>query len=834
MKIRPVRGFVPAMLLAFMFASAAALAQTPVDAAGEGGYRLPPPELQALVDAPRPPRLSLSPRRDLVAYLWTPVLPGIDVVSQPELKLGGIRIHPRTYASSQFSFVDDLWLQDVETRAERRIAGLPQPMALASMAWSPDQRHIAFSHVDARGGRVELWLVDVASSRARRLLQQPLNVVIGSGFQWMPDGKSVLVQLRPVNQGAMPADDGIPTGPNIQQTEGGEVRSLRTFQDLLRNPHDEAVFAHFLTTQLARVDLQGKVSAIGSPDLHVGASVSPDGRHILRQRIERPFSYLVPYSRFPRVIDVVGLDGRTLHAVAKLPLVEGLPTGNDAVATGVRRISWRSDAPATLVWAEAQDGGDPARESAVRDRVFMHAAPFSGSPAVLADLSMRYSGVTWGDGELALLYEFWWRTRQIREWRLAPDTDRAPVVLREGSYEDRYADPGSPVTMPDDKGFSRLLVGGDGDTIYRIGDGASPEGDRPFLDRQRLSTGETERLFHSQAPYYEVPRSMLDADARRILVTRESPTEPANFYVHTIGGDAGSRVALTAFEHPTPQLREVAKEQIRYKRADGVDLTATLYLPPGYDPQRDGPRPLLMWAYPQEFKSADAASQVTDSPYRFNTISYWGPLAFLTAGYVVLDGPTMPIVGEGDAEPNDTYIQQLVASAQAAVDEVVRRGVADRDRIAIGGHSYGAFMTANLLAHSRLFRTGIARSGAYNRSLTPFGFQAEERNYWQAQDTYHRMSPFDYAQQIKDPILLIHGEEDNNSGTFPVQSERMYAAIKGLGGNARLVMLPRESHGYRARESILHMLYETHAWLEKHVRNAQPRADGETAGTVSD
>lgn len=793
------------------------------DTAAASGYRVPAAGLRSIVDAPIAPRLSLSPKRDLIAYMQVPSLPGIDVVAQPELKLAGLRIHPRTHSASAFSFIDDLWLQPVDGGAERRIAGLPQPLALSSLQWSPDQRHIAFSHVDPRAGRVELWLVDVAAGRARRLLAQPLNGVVGSGFDWLPDSSGLVALLRPQGQGPAPESDGVPAGPNIQQTDGGgQVQSLRTYQDLLRNPHDEAVFAYYMTSQLVRVGLDGRVRSIGAPEMYVGASVSPDGRHLLRQRLERPFSYSVPYFRFPRRIDVIDLDGRLLHTVAALPLVEGLPTGNDAVATGVRRIGWRADAPSTLVWAEAQDGGDPSREVEVRDRVFAHAAPFRGTPDVVADLTMRYGGISWGHGGLALMYESWWKTRQLREWRLAPDTGAAPVLLREGSYEDRYADPGSPVMQSDERGFARLLTTGDGDTIYRIGDGASPEGDRPFLDRQDLGEGTTERLFQSQAPWYESPFALLDAGAVRILTTRESPTEPANVLLRRLDGDAAP-VALTDFPHPTPELRGVSKEQIRYTRADGVELTADLYLPAGYDAKRDGPLPMLMWAYPREFKSAEAASQVRGSPHRFNRISYWGPLAFLAEGYAVLDGPTMPIVGEGDAEPNDTYVKQLVASAQAAVDEVVARGVADRDRIAIGGHSYGAFMTANLLAHSDLFRAGIARSGAYNRSLTPFGFQAEERNYWQATDTYHAMSPFNHAGRIDEPVLLIHGEQDNNSGTFPMQSERMYAAIKGLGGTARLVMLPNESHGYRARESILHMLAETSEWLETYVKDAPPR-----------
>ncbi|KPN21106.1 aminoacyl peptidase [Xanthomonas sp. Mitacek01] len=812
---------VSATLLAAGLCSTPLLAQTaPAVTSEAGGYRLPPEALRAIVDAPRPPRLLLSPQRDLAAFLQTPALPSIAEVSQPELKLGGIRINPRTWSASRASYVTDVWLKPVDGDAEQRIAGLPEPLSLASLLWSPDQRHIAFSQVDVRAGEVQLWVVDVATRQARRLLAQPLNAVIGNGFEWAPDSQGLLVRLRAEGQAALPQDDGVPAGPNVQETgAGGTVQQLRTYQDLLRSEQDARVFAHYMTSQLARVALDGTVVPVGTPGLTTSATLSPDGRHILRQQIDRPFSYQVPYSRFPRRIEVIGLDGKLQHTVATLPLVEGLPVGNDAVPTGVRSVSWRSDAPATLAWVEAQDGGDPAREVAVRDIVYTQAAPFRGKPDVLAELSMRYAGTQWGSGELALLTEYWWKTRQIREWRLQPDGSAAPVKVRDGSYEDRYADPGMAVMMPDATGTSRLLIAADGNSIYRIGDGASEEGDRPFLDRQNLADGSTTRLFHSQAPYYESPSAVLDAEATRLLTSRETQTEPANIYVRRLDTLDADPVALTAFEHPTPQLRDVQKELVRFKRKDGVDLSGTLYLPAGYDARRDGPLPMLMWAYPGEFKSADAASQVTDSPHRFNAIGYWGPQAYLAMGYAVFADVSMPIIGEGTAEPNDTYIEQLVASAEAAIDEAVRRGVADRRRVAIGGHSYGAFMTGNLLAHSRLFAAGIARSGAYNRTLTPFGFQAEERNYWQAEDTYLKMSPFNYAQNIKDPILLIHGEEDNNSGTFPMQSERMFAAIKGLGGNARLVMLPKESHGYRARESILHMLYETNAWLETYVKN---------------
>jgi dipeptidyl aminopeptidase/acylaminoacyl peptidase len=788
------------------------------------GYRLPPAPLQALVDAPRPPQLSISPRRDLLALIQTPALPGIDVVAQPELKLAGLRIHPRTYAQSRFSFGTDLTLMDVGTGREIPLQGLPTPLSIATTSWSPDQRYLAFNHVDVRSGRNELWVVDVAAHTARRLGGLALNTVAGRGYRWMPDGKRLLVQLQPEGQGDAPAAGGIPTGPNTQETRaGGGVKAIRTYQDLLRDEDDARLFEHYLRTQAALVDLDGKVTKLGEPALTLSLEPSPDGRYLLRQRVERPFSYLVPVEYFPRRIEVLDLDGRQVKEIARQPLVDGLPTGNDAVREGVRAIDWRADAPATLVWAEAQDGGDPARPAEVRDLVRTQAAPFEGEPATLAGLAGRYAGAYWGNGGLALIQEFWWKTRRVKEWRVAPDRpEQPPVLVREGSSEDRYKDPGTPATAVDERGQSRLLVAADGRSIFRLGKGASPEGDRPFIDKVDLDSGRSERLFHSQAPYYEAPQVLLDAEGRRALTSREAPSEPPNFYVRELASSGAPR-ALTRFAHPTPQLKDVKKEQIRYRRKDGVELTATLYLPPHYDPKKDGPRPMLMWAYPTEFKSAEAASQVTDSPYRFNRIGYWGPQAFLAMGYTVLDNFAVPIVGEGSKEPNDTYIPQLVASAEAAVDEVVRRGVADRDRIAVGGHSYGAFMTANLLAHTRLFKAGIARSGAYNRTLTPFGFQSEERNYWQAQDVYNAMSPFNYADRIKDALLLIHGEQDNNSGTFPIQSERLYAAVKGLGGTARLAMLPNEAHAYRARESIMQMLAETNDWLERYLKKPPAR-----------
>ncbi|MET3009088.1 prolyl oligopeptidase family serine peptidase [Stenotrophomonas koreensis] len=788
----------------------------PLSTQASSGYQLPSAALQAIVDAPRAPSLSLSPKGDLAVQMGSPSLPSIAVVAQPELKLAGLRIHPRTFSDSRFSFGNNLSLKSIADGSERAITGLPANLAVASLGWSPDQRYVAFNHIDSTAGANELWLVDVERAQAHRLLGG-LNTVLGDGYAWLPDSSGLLVRLQPVGARTAPPADPTPSGPAIQSTAGdGQVRAIRTYQDLLGSPADAAQFDYYTQVQPAIVSLGGKVQPVGQPGIYLGLSLSPDGNYLLTQKVQRPYSYVVPVSAFPRVIEVLDRNGRFVHRLASLPLVEGLPTGNDAVPTGPRMVSWRADAPATLVWAEAQDGGDPNNEAPVRDAVLTLAAPFDGQPATLAQLGSRYAGIAWGNGQVALLNERWFKTRWAKRWQIAPDNPQlAPKLLSDRSSQDRYNDPGMPLLRTADNGQRLLQFSDDGQAIFLAGAGASEAGDRPFVDRFDLASASATRVFQSTPGQYSQPLAVLDGQGQRLLVSRESPDQPANLFV--IDQAAGSERQLTDIAHPVPALAGVRKEQIRYARADGVQLTAELLLPPGYDAKKDGPRPVLLWAYPGEFKSAATASQVTGSPDRFNAPSYWGPQAMLARGWVVLNNPSMPIIGEGDAEPNDTYIEQLVASAEAAVAEIERRGVGQRGKIAVGGHSYGAFMTANLLAHTRLFAAGIARSGAYNRSLTPFGFQAEERNYWQATDTYQKMSPFNYADRIKDPILFIHGEQDNNSGTFPIQSERMFAAVKGLGGNARLVMLPNESHAYRARESILHMLAETESWLEQHV-----------------
>lgn len=494
----------------------------------------------------------------------------------------------------------------------------------------------------------------------------------------------------------------------------------------------------------------------------------------------------------------------------------------------MRSLNWRADKPSSLYWVETQDGGDAKVEVSPRDIVYTQAA--EGQEAkVFHKLDLRYGGISWCDDSLALIYESWYKTRRVRTWLVSPGSNETPPrLLFDRSSEDVYSDPGSPMLRRTPDGtyvIAKFKKEDKQSATYLLlnGSGATPEGNIPFLDLFDIETGEKERIWHSdKEKYYESVVALMSDQKEgdlhvkdlKVLTSKESKTENTQYYIQK--WPERKACQITSFPHPYPQLASLQKEMVRYERKDGVQLTATLYLPPGYEPTRDGPLPCLVWSYPGEFKNKEAAGQVRGSPNEFAGIGPTSPLLWLARRFAILSGPTIPIIGEGKEEANDRYVEQLVASAEAAVQEVIRRGVADPGKIAIGGHSYGAFMTANLLAHApHLFSCGIARSGAYNRTLTPFGFQNEDRTLWEATDTYIKMSPFMAADKIKKPILLIHGEEDNNSGTLTMQSDRFFNALKGHGALSRLVVLPFESHGYSSRESIMHVLWETDRWLQK-------------------
>ena len=793
------------------------LLAVPASAIAQGGYLRPPDPIPAIVTAAPTPTVMVGRDRQTLAMLVRDAMPSIADLAEPELRIAGYRINPRTngVTLTRVAYSTGLSFHDLASGRERPVA-LPAGARISYPQWSPDGRSLAFVNSAATG--LELWVADVGTAEARRVTDPVLNGTLGAPFRWLPDNTGFLVMRVDPARGSPPERSAVPTGPIIQENLGRTAPS-RTYQDLLTGPEDERQFDYYFTSQLATVARDGgPMQHIGPPGVHLGASLSPDGRYLLVTRARRPWSYVVPARGFPQETLILDRAGSVVKVAATHPASDQLPTSFDAVHKGPRDVSWRADAPATIVWAEAQDGGDPRQEAVVRDKVFMLAAPFSGAPRHLADLDLRFGDVQWARRDLAIVTSSWWRTR--REKRLVVDPSdgatRGARVLVDRSYEDSYGDPGDPVFTTTPSGHSIVLLTPDGRGMYVTASGASARGTYPFLDVMDLATGRSRRVWQAADPYFESVVSVLDPAARRILTRRESLTEAPNYFVRTLPANIAR--AVTNFPDPAPQFAGIRREIITYERADGVKLSGTLYLPPGHDVKRDGPLPLLMWAYPTEYRSASAAGQMTDSPNRFVRPGGTSHLFTLLAGYAVLDDPAMPVIGEGDAEPNDRYIEQLVASAKAAVDKVVAMGVTTPDRIAVGGHSYGAFMTANLLAHSDLFRAGIARSGAYNRTLTPFGFQAEERTYWEATDTYTRMSPFTYANKVNEPILLIHGANDDNSGTFPVQSERFYAALKGHGATARYVVLPLEAHGYRAQESTLHTLAEMILWLDRYVK----------------
>ncbi|GAB2928204.1 alpha/beta hydrolase family protein [Rheinheimera gaetbuli] len=796
-------------LLSFALCQAGYVHSTAVDIS----YQQPAQEIIDIVDAAPTPGASLSPDGKTMLSLAYPALPQLADLAAPEYRLAGVRFNPANSSPALPRYVAGLTLIELATAQAKPISGLPKTLKAVNLTWSPDSRYLAFIQLDDQ--QASLWRIDIAKAKASPWSKSKLNAIWGAALQWSADSKSIYALTIPAKRGAEPIAAKVPTGPVVTEARS-RTAPARTYQDLLKNKHDEALFSYYFTSQLVKIDLKNKLSSISQPQLLRSVELSPDNQLLLVERIEAPFSYAVPVSRFASTTEVWDSKGKLQYQVVQQPVADNLPIAFDAVPTGRRSINWRPDAPATLYWAEAADGGDPAQQADVRDSLYQLAAPFNAEPEKLLDFNFRFSRLLAAADGTLLVWERWWQDRVEKVWHLAPA--QAARLLWQRSSEDRYNDPGQPLTKTAKNG-QRLLRLEQG-SIYLTAVGASPEGNRPFIDKMRLATGETERLWRSEAPFYEYAYTLL-ADGQ-LLTQREAADTPPDFYLRNL--QTGKLTALTQTPHPLPQTRGISRELITYQRADGVPMSATLLLPAGYQAKRDGALPTMIWAYPREFRSAAAAGQVSDSPYRFNFIRYWTPQFLATQGYAVLDNATMPIVGEGENEPNDSFIKQLVMNAEAAIAAGVARGVTDPNRVAVGGHSYGAFMTANLLAHTKLFKAGIARSGAYNRSLTPFGFQREQRTLWDDTALYTQMSPFFHADKITTPLLLIHGSDDNNAGTFPLQSERLYQAVKGLGGTTRLVMLPLESHGYRARESVLHMLWETVSWLDEFVKNADADA----------
>ncbi|MES2330285.1 MAG: prolyl oligopeptidase family serine peptidase [Bacteroidota bacterium] len=779
-------------------------------------YQTPPKDIADLLLAKPTPAVRVDSKAEWMLLSERNSYPTVEELGQPENRIAGMRLNPNNFSPSRQTFINNFTLKNIKTDKEFSIAGLPAGMLAGGGSWNPSETKIAFTN--STGSKVDLYVIDIATKKAMKINKLPVNTVLGIAYTWVDDN-TIIYKATTQSASNAPKRPITPKGPTVQQSLGKAAPSP-TFQDLIKSPYDEQLFEFYATSQLIQ-NKNGIETNIGKPGLISTLSLSPDKKYMMVRTVRKPFSYLVTANGFPSTVTITDLTGKVVKVLAELPSSEGTPSGNGNTLPIPRAFDWRDDEAATVTWAMPLDSGLIKKQVDYHDVVLALSAPFTGEPKELFKTKYRYGGTTWGDASLALVTDVLGSKQLVRVSRYNT-ANNTMELLYERNQTDAYNNPGSPVSTKNKFGRPAIQTMDNGTKmLLNNATGASAKGDLPFLAKFDLGTKKNEIIWRCQEGMFEVVEDVIDADKLVLLTRRESQTEVPNYYIKNLVLRMADK-PITHFSNPYPQLVGVTKEKIKYKRADGVDLTGDLYLPKGYNKAKDGPLPVVMWAYPREFNSAADAAQIRGSKDRFTTISWASPIFYVTQGYAILDNAEFPIVSTGpDKKPNDDFVAQLKLNAEAAINKLSDMGVGDKNRVAVGGHSYGAFMTANLLAHTNLFKAGIARSGAYNRTLTPFGFQNEDRTYWQAPDLYHDMSPFAYADKIKTPILLIHGEADDNTGTFPINSERLFAAIKGNGGTVRFVFLPYEAHSYRGKENLLHMLWEQNEWLEKYVKNAK-------------
>ncbi len=777
------------------------------------GYQLPPKVIADLLLAPPTPSVSVNSTAKYMLVMERNSYPTVEELGQPELKIAGLRINPLNASLTRQTYINHLVLKQIGSDKSLVIKGLPSNLSALSPVWNHSENKIAFFNI--LSNRVDVYVIDISSLTCKKVNTAAANIVLGNTLAWVDDA-NLLYKVN-VNDPAKVAKKPItPKGPTIQENLGKVAPSV-TYQDLIKSPFDEYLFEYFTTVQLVKNN-NGVETKIGKPSILSSIALSPDKQYFLTRTLNKPFSYLVPAYGFATTVSITDTKGNLVHTLASLPSAESTPSGYDNVQNVARGFDWRNDAPATIVYAMPLDSGLMKKKVPFHDAVYALDAPFKGDAKELFKTETRYGRTTWGNDQIALVSEQL-RSKQQYKVSIYNSSKGSITKLYEGNSTDLYNNPGTPVTEKNKYGEEVIALLKDGQTIlFNNTTGASDKGDLPYLAKFNLQTKQKQIIWRCAEDCFEYVADVLDVNNLKVVTRRETEKEVPNYFIKSGDGLSKSN-SITHFINPYAGMEGVTKEKIKYKRKDGIDLTGDLYLPKGYNKVKDGPLPTLIWAYPREFTNAADASQIRGNQHKFTMLSWGSPVFYVTQGYAILDNAEMPIVATApDKKPNDDFVNQLGLNASAAIDKLVEMGVGDRNRMAVGGHSYGAFMTANLLAHTNLFKTGIARSGAYNRTLTPFGFQNEERTFWQAPQLYLEMSPFAFADKIKAPLLMTHGEADDNTGTFPINSERLYAAIKGHGGTVRFVYLPYEAHGYKGKENLLHLLYEQGRWLDKYLR----------------
>ncbi len=775
-------------------------------------YQLPPKQIADLLLAPPTPSISVDGKAKHMLIMERPSYPMVEELGQAEFKIAGLRLNPNNFTPTRQNYIKGLTIKDISTGKTLLIKGLPANLAALSPSWNPSENKIAFYNVTANA--VNVYVIDLTTLTCQKINKTAANLILGSSLVWLDD--ATLVYKVNTNLASTLVKKPItPSGPTIQENLGKTAPSV-TYQDLIKSPYDEYVFEFLAKSQLVK-NKNGVETKLGAPALNSSFSISPDKNYILTRTLSKPFSYLVTAGGFASQIQILDKNGALVKTIAQLPSSEGTASGYDNVQNAPRGFEWKDDEAATVVYAMPLDSGLIKKAVPFHDAVMAISAPFTDVPRELFKTATRFSDISWGNETIALVTEVL-RTKQRYKVSLYNHQLGTLTTLFERSLTDAYSNLGNPVTQKNKFGKNVIATVNNGRSVLMNNTtGASEKGDLPFLSVYNLDNKTNEIIWRSKEDCFEYVADVLDASNLQIITRRETEKEVPNYFLKSL--KANTSVAITNFTNPYASMEGVTKQKIKYKRADGVDLTGDLYLPKGYNKEKDGPLPTLLWAYPREFTNAADASQIRGNQHKFTMLSWGSPVFYVTQGYAILDNAEMPIVATApDKKPNDDFVNQLILNANAAIDKLVSMGVSDRNKIAVGGHSYGAFMTANLLAHSNLFKAGIARSGAYNRTLTPFGFQNEDRTFWQAPQLYLDMSPFAHANKIKTPILLTHGEMDDNTGTFPINSERLYAAIKGHGGTVRFVYLPYEAHGYKGKENVLHLLYEQGRWLDKYLK----------------
>ncbi|MDB5120576.1 MAG: aminoacyl peptidase [Sphingobacteriales bacterium] len=769
-------------------------------------YQKPSQTIIDLVDAPILPKAIFSSNGEWMLLLQPQGLISANEALKPEIKIAGLFIDPSINSVSVDTFYTDIKLKSVNKEEEYILTGLPESLLASEIRWSPDDSKIAFCNTTNSG--IELWIADLRTFTAKRLTDQYLNKTVGNTYCWEPESKSLIAKFITADRGKVPPITAKISGP-ITFDNSAKLTSSTNNDNLNSAQYGKSEFSYYLISQLITVDMDGKTSNFYNSGIIKSFDFSPDGKYILIETIKK---YIpgVPINQLPYSAEILSSKGSVVKKIFDAPLADNLVNNYDAVPKGPRQIGWRTDKPASLYWIEAQDFGDPNLLVSLRDAIYTLDAPFKVNKIKIADCYLRFKSIIWNNDNLAIVTERWWKTRAERRVYIKPADPTFRINLVDRYFDDTYSDPGQLVITKNEYNRPSLLT--EDANVFYIGYGGSVEGERPYLMKFNIETKITDTLFHSKAPYYERP--LFFNNKHFVITSREAIDSVPNYYrvkLPTLGSKQ-----LTDFSDPYPNLIGIKNQRLSYQRPDGVPINGILYLPASYT-RAKGTLPLIVWACPKEYKTKTAAGTVKGSVYQFPKLDQNSPLYWLTKGYAVFDKMEMPIIGESQDEPYDTYLEQLRFNTEPAIKKLIENGIADPKRIAITGNDNGGDMAAVLLATTKLFTTGIAYNGIYNYTYSPFGFNSEQRTFWQVPELYSKLSALSLADKIKAPILLLSAINDLNE-TMSLQAYSFYTALKGNSVSTRLSVVPTNSKYELSRESILHILWEKERWLEKNLK----------------